>query len=487
MLDYPLDLLGRVMDATPLARTRALDSAAVRRISTDSRKVKPGDLFFAIQGETFDGHRFIADALRKGAAGAVADRERVPEDALSAGPVLAVADPLLALGSLAAWHRNRFPVRVVAVTGSVGKTTTKDLIAAVLSRKYNTLKSPGNLNAEIGLPLTLFELGPKHEVLVVEMAMRGPGQIRYLARIARPDAAVITNIGLSHMELLGSQDAIAEAKAELLDFLPHGGTALLNADDGYYDFLRSRVPPEATTLPFALDAADSAAVTGSYIGPAVGFSQPSTLNPQPRARRLGSSCILRGPGGHGPHAVTLPLLGRHNLRNALAAAAVGLTLGVDWPAIVEGLEAADISAMRMAVHELAEGGLLIDDAYNASSPETMLAALDVLGELPYERKTAVLGSMLELGPAAGDAHRLVGEAVAAGGIDRLVTVGEGGARMAEAAIGAGMPPAGVVRCETNREALEQLRRSRGPGEAILVKGSRGVAMEQIVTGLREAA
>ena len=480
MLDYPLDLLGRVMDATPLGRGSALRPGAVRRISTDSRTVERGDLFFAIQGENFDGHRFITDALRKGAAGAVAGRERVPEDALSAGVVLAVADPLLALGSLAAWHRNRFPIKVVAVTGSVGKTTTKDLVAAVLSRKFRTLKSPGNLNAEIGLPLTLFDLGPNHEVLVVEMAMRGPGQIRYLARIARPDVAVITNIGLSHMELLGSQDAIADAKAELLDFLPRGGAAVLNADDRYFDFLRSRVPPEATTVPFGLDTRDGAAVTGSYLGPAIGPAVDA-------GSRIGSRCVLGGVGVATPHPLTLPLLGRHNLSNALAATAVGLTLGVDWSAVIPGLESADISAMRMAVHELPEGCLLIDDAYNASSPETMLAALDVLGELPYERKTAVLGSMLELGPAAGEAHRRVGEAVAAGGIDRLVTVGEGGSRMADAALGAGMPPVRVFRCETNQEALEQLQASRQPSEAILVKGSRGVAMEQIVAGLREAA
>ncbi|MCC2670514.1 MAG: MurF [Armatimonadetes bacterium] len=474
-LDYPLDLLARVLHGT----LRGPGDRRVLRVCTDSRQVQPGDLFFAITGENHDAHRFVSDVLSRGGA-AVVDPRRLEGQQLPAGSLVEVPDPLLALGRLAAWHRSRFNVRMVAVTGSVGKTTTKDLVASVLSRQWNTLKNPGNLNAEIGLPLTLLQLGPQHEAAVVEMAMRGPEQIRYLAEIARPDVAVITNIGLSHVELLGSRDAIAAAKSEVLDYLPHGGTAILSADDPYFEFLSGRVPPGVRITGFGTEENAREGTSGAYLG----------LGPRPGERgaeALGTRFTLRLGRGQSVRWAWVPLLGRHNMHNALAAAAVGHALGISWPRINRGLTEAEISGMRMAVHRLRDGSILLDDAYNASSPEAMHGALQVLGELEGLRKIAVLGSMLELGDASAAAHEEVGRAVAAAPPSCLVTVGEKGALIAESARAAGMDEERIVACADNQEVLHQLASRRRPGDVVLVKGSRGMAMEAVVQGLREGA
>jgi UDP-N-acetylmuramoyl-tripeptide--D-alanyl-D-alanine ligase len=473
MLDYPLDLIARIL-GSPLGGT---GHGRVRRVSIDSRTVQPGDLFFALPGEKFDGHRFVADALEKGAVGAVVNGERLPPEVRERGAMIAVPDPLLALGELAAWHRDRFQVRMVAVTGSVGKTTTKDFIAGVLGQQWKTLKNPASYNAEVGLPLTLLELGPEHQAAVVEMAMRGPGQIRYLARLARPDVALITNIGLSHVELLGSQDAIADAKAEVLDYLPRGGTAVLPGEDAYFPFLKARVPPGAEAVVFGVDRPERDSVTGTYLGPA------------PRAEEkdkegvFGARFTLRAAKGGSVRWAWIPLLGRHNVRNALAAAAVGQALGISPPRVARGLADADTSGMRMAIHRLRDGATLLDDAYNASTPEAMLAALEVLHELPGLRKIAVLGTMLELGSASAEAHRKVGEAVAQVAPSLLITVGDQAGLIAESARAAGLSPDLISVCATNDEALARLTPRRRPGDIILVKGSRGMAMEEIVRGL----
>ncbi len=474
MIDYPVELIARVLDAR-LRRPGGSSDQVVRRICTDTRQVQPGDLFFALSGERFDAHQFVGDAFARGAVAAVVRGERLPAGSETGGALIEVPDPLLALGQLATWHRNRFPVRIIAVTGSVGKTTTKDLIAGVLAQQYRTLKSPGNLNAEIGLPLTLFELNAQHEVAVVELAMRGPGQIRYLARIARPEIGVITNIGLSHMELLGSQDAIAEAKAELLDFLPVGGTAVLNADDGYYDFLKSRIPAGAKLLSYGIDRGERQGVSGSYMGPGTRSDD--------RKGQIGSRFAIRVAKGLSVRWSWIPLLGRHNVRNALAAAAVGQALDVSPLRINRGLAEAEISGMRMATHRLNDSTMILDDAYNASSPEAVLAALEVLKEVSGLRKIAVLGSMLELGPASEAAHRCVGEAVAGHDLAGLVTVGDRAEGIAAAARDAGFPADRIEVCATNDEVLRRLAPHRKPGDVILIKGSRGVAMESIVREL----
>jgi UDP-N-acetylmuramoyl-tripeptide--D-alanyl-D-alanine ligase len=290
--------------------------------------------------------------------------------------------------------------------------------------------------------------------------------------------AVITNIGLSHMELLGSQDAIAQAKAEVLDYLPAGGIAVLNADDRYFDFLTARVPTDARSMAFSAEEAPVDGASGSYLG----------VGPRPQERgseTLGTRFTLRPARAQSVRWAWTPLLGRHNMRNALAAAAVGHALGVSWPRINRGLAEAEISGMRMAVHRLRDGSVLLDDAYNASSPEAMIGALEVLGELDGLRKIAVLGSMLELGGAAEAAHRRVGEAVAALRPSCLITVGEHAALIGESARAAGMDAAAVLSCADNDAALAELRPMRRPGDVLLVKGSRGMAMEAVVQGLRE--
>jgi UDP-N-acetylmuramoyl-tripeptide--D-alanyl-D-alanine ligase len=436
----------------------------VTGLSYDSRTTQPGDLFFALAGERVDGHQYVAGALATGAA-AVADARRLPTAVERHWTLIDVPDPLAALGALATRHRERHPARVVGVTGSLGKTTTKDLIAAVLGRRYPTLKNRGNLNTEIGVPLTLLELTPEHEVAVIEMAMRGRGQIRELARMAEPEIGVITNIGLSHLELLGSQDAIAEAKAELLEALPPTGTAILNADDPYCDFLSTRA---LRSVRF-------------------GFAPEADVRCEGIARRTdGAAFRWSAPAfGVDAAAASIPIPGRHNIANALAAIAAGLWLKVSPEEIAAGLERAEISAMRMEIVRSPEGYLVLNDAYNASSPEAMLAALEVLAtQAAGRRQVAVLGSMLELGPASEAAHRQVGEAVAApGGPDLLVTVGELAASAAAAAREAGMLPEQVIACEDNQEALERLRRRLRPDDVVLVKGSRGMAMEALVRGL----
>jgi UDP-N-acetylmuramoyl-tripeptide--D-alanyl-D-alanine ligase len=470
MLDYRLELIARVLEAPIRGSGEGL---VVRRVCTDSRQVEPGDLFFALLGERFDGHQYASDAIARGAVAAVVDPRRLPARS-RAEPLIEVPDPLLALGSLAAWHRNRFNVRMVAVTGSLGKTTTKDLIHALLSEQWRTLKSPGNLNAEIGLPMTLLDLNEEHEAAVVEMAMRGPGQIRYLARIARPEVAVITNIGLSHMELLGSQDAIAEAKAEILDFLPSGGAAVLPGDDAYFDFLQDRVPEGTRVVPFGIDRSDPETVTGMYLGPA---------RPEKGAAVLGTRCMLRMTAGKSLRPTWIPLMGRHNMLNALAAIAAAQSVGVLPTRIIRGLTEARISGMRMEAHCLQHGSVILDDAYNASSPEAMFAALEVLREVEGIRRVAVLGDMLELGDASKDAHRQVGERVASLQPSLLLTVGERARLIAESAVRAGLPEERVVKVRTNEDAWKELEPRRRRGDVVLVKGSRGMAMEGLVAKL----
>jgi UDP-N-acetylmuramoyl-tripeptide--D-alanyl-D-alanine ligase len=365
---------------------------------------------------------------------------------------------------------------MVAVTGSVGKTTTKDLVAGVLGQQFTTLKSPGNFNNEIGLPLALLQLDGKHQAAVMELAMRGSGQIRYLAKLVRPEVVVITTIGLSHIELLGSQENIAAAKSEALDFLPVGGTAVLNADDRFYDFMRSRVPSGAEVLAFGLGNHSRDTVNGMYLGPGEQLVGDTNV--------LGARFTLNAARDKAVQRAWIPLLGRHNVSNALAAAAVGQALGISPLRVRRGLAEAQISGMRMTVHRLGDGTLLIDDAYNASSPEAMEGALDVLKETDGFRRLAVLGSMLELGPASDAAHKRVGEYVAKAKPDVLVTVGEGGSRIASAAMKSGLKSEIVTECADNDGVIAALAEQRRPGDVILVKGSRGMAMEHVVRALR---
>jgi len=437
-------------------------------VSVDSRTTQPGELFFALPGEKFDGHRFVAAAFGRGAVAAVVDMARLPAGFQPTRPLVAVQDVLAALGDLARRVRKTHHPRVVGITGSVGKTTTKDLTASVLGQKYQVLCNPGNFNNEIGVPLTLLQLQPEHEVLVVEMAMRGRDQIRYLARIAAPQFGLITNIGVSHLELLGSQEAIADAKGELLEELPPDGTGVLNRDDPFFERLRALAPNVVT---FGRDPASD--VCGEVIEEHRDLVEVHL--------RLWSKAFEVAP-----FEATIRSPGRHQLSNALAAAAVGLILSVSPEQIAAGLEQATVSHWRMELLTSPSGVIVLNDAYNAS-PQSMTAALETLADHTSSgRRIAVLGDMRELGPLAEDAHREVGRRAVECGVARLITVGTLGREIAAGAAAAGMPEEWIFTCGSNAEASLRLRGESRPGDVVLVKGSRALQMEEIVRDLVHA-
>lgn len=427
--------------------------------SIDSRRIRPGEFFVPLKGEKEDGHRYVPQAIARGAAGSFYARESVPP--LPAGSLLiGVSDVLKALQQVAAAYRRRFDLTVVGVTGSSGKTTTKDFIAGVLSRRMEILKTEGNLNNEIGLPLTLLSLEEKHRAAVLEMGMSAPGEIAVLAEIARPAIGVITNIGEAHLEMLGTVEAIAAAKEELLRHLGAGGIAVLNGDDSRLVEMGKRFPGKV-----------------HYYGFTSGSIRCIRLSRQGE----NSFFRVRFPDGQ-DFDFTLPLPGRHLVSNALAAICVGSLLGIAPPEIRAGLLESRVTAGRMEIVAGRSGVRVIDDSYNAN-PASVRAALRVLRELGGENTVAVLGDMLELGPAAPQAHRAVGRFAARCGIGRLISVGE---LAREIAAGAAEEGLAAAACSGHAEVLAHLEAlPPGAGWYILVKGSRGMHMERIVEALLE--
>jgi UDP-N-acetylmuramoyl-tripeptide--D-alanyl-D-alanine ligase len=378
------------------------------------------------------------------------------------GPTIRVADTLTAFGRLGQAVRERSAATVLAVTGSTGKTTTRDMLAGIMRLDRPTLSSVGSENNEIGVPRTLLQLTDAHEAVVLEFAMRGAGQIARLADMARPQIGIVTNVGLSHIGLLGSREAIAAAKAELIEALEPTGRAVLNADDP----LVARMATQACC---------------PVISYGLGEAQVRAESIQAAASSVSFRLDLAGERAE----VVLPIPGRHNVYNALAAAAAAHVAGVKLETIRRGLETYEGMPMRARIARGQGGVTVLDDTYNAS-PDSVRAALDMLQELTTEgRGIAVLGPMLELGDFAADEHRAIGEAVAAAGVAVLVTVGELAAEIAYGAERAGQPAGTVHRTATNAEALAVLRETLSPGDAVLVKGSRAAAMEDIVRGLTE--
>ncbi len=437
-------------------------AALVTGFSWDSRLIRPGDCFVALPGARVDGHDYVDRALVAGAACILVSRSgSAPADA----PCIWVPDTLVALGTLAAQHRSRFAIPVVAVTGSVGKTTTKELIWSVLSSRLRTFKTAGNFNSEVGLPAMLLrELTGEHQAAVLEMGMRSLGEIAYLTSIARPTVAVVTNVGVSHLELLGSQDNIARAKQELIEGLPPGGVTVLNADDERVAAMRAAAP--GPVIDYSLEGAH---------GP-----QFVTLQHLRRAGETGQSFTL--VTWQGEVEVHLPVPGRHNALNALAAAGVGLSLGLSLAEIAQGLSDYAPAGSRMNIVDC-QGVQVLDDTYNAA-PASMRAALAVLADLAgVGRRVAVLADMYELGAAAQAGHEEVGAAAAACA-DVLVAVGsEQGAGW----IAAGGRAAGLKKVHwftDKTRATEFLLGCLQPGDTVLVKGSRGMQMEEIVTALQ---
>ncbi len=420
-----------------------------RGLSTDTRRLAPGSLFFALQGPNFDGHAYVDAAREQGAAAAAVSRR-----CDSPLPQLEVDDTRLALGRLAAHWRSRFRLPVIAITGSNGKTTVRAMTESILAHCGRTLSTQGNLNNDIGLPLTLARLDAADEFAVLEMGANHPGEIDYLAGIAQPTIAVVTNAGPAHLEGFGNLEGVARAKGEIFARLGPDGLAVINADDTFAPLWRE-LAGHCQVIEFGLHA--NAPVTAEWRGDAAG-SRISLVTPQ---------------GGTELH---LPLPGRHNVMNALAATAVAQAAGAGLDAISTGLESLQPVAGRFNIHQLARGVVLIDDTYNAN-PESLQVALDVLARAQGEA-WLVLGDMGELGQAAAELHANAGASARAAGVQRLYGLGE----LACAAVQSFKGPGG---CFDDIDSLLAVLRTdlHGPLH-ILVKGSRRMRMERVVSTLR---
>jgi UDP-N-acetylmuramoyl-tripeptide--D-alanyl-D-alanine ligase len=441
----------------------------------DSRLASSTSLFVALRGEKDDGHNYVNDALERGAFAAVIDRKvdggpsiiDTTQRPLPSLPrpleppfCLLVKDTMEALQDMAAHQRRQFDVRVIGITGSIGKTMTKEAVHSVLSKTYSTLKSVDSYNNEIGLPLTLLNLEKRHERVVLELGMYALGEIAQLARIALPHIGVVTNVTHSHLERLGSLERIAQAKAELVEALPPDGTAILNGDDPRVRAMADQT--EAKVLHY-------------------GLSPSCDLRASDIESRGLDGVRFRIHYGRETLHVKIPLLGRHSVHTALAAAAVGVEEGQPWGQIVAGLRDIEVQ-LRLIATPGVNGSTIIDDSYNAS-PASSLAALNLLAELKG-RKIAVLGDMLELGSYEDEGHRKVGRRVA-GVVDKLVTVGELGALIGREAVAVGMHESDVVFAQDNARAVRALLDLVTSGDLVLIKGSRGMHMEDIVVELGE--
>ena len=416
-------------------------------VSTDSRTLRPGELFVALEGPRFDGHDYLPAVAAAGAAGALVRR------AHPALPCLEVADPLTALGQLAAAWRARFDIPVLAVTGSSGKTTVKELLAAALAGLGPVLATRGNRNNHIGVPLTLLELRDTHRAAVVEMGMSHAGEIAHLTDLTRPTLGLIGNAGPAHLEGLGSVAAVARAKGELIERLPPHAVAVLNADDAHCPLWR-QLAGSRRIVTFGLDQAADV-----------------TADCQPAAD--GTEVELHTPQGHA--RTRLHLLGRHNVQNALAATAAALAAGAGLADVAAGLRTVRPVPGRLYPLPAQHGARLIDDGYNAN-PLSVRAAIAVLAGLPGER-VLVLGDMGELGADAAALHAQCGAAARAAGIEHLITLGPLSAHAA-AAFGAG-----AIACTELAQAIEAAGALLGPDLTVLVKGSRAAAMERVVHAL----
>jgi UDP-N-acetylmuramoyl-tripeptide--D-alanyl-D-alanine ligase len=429
----------------------------IARVAVDSRDVERGDLFVALRGDRVDGHDFVGRALEAGAAAALVDRE------VSHEPSIVVTDTEAALRTLAIDERGSMAGTVIGITGSTGKTSVKDLTAAVLGMRFRVAASPRSFNTEVGVPVTLLNADPDAEAVVCEMGSRGPGHIRALTEVARPQVGVVTNVGLAHMEMFGSPGVLADAKAELVEALPPAGTAVLNADDEVVRGFSSRTA--ARSLRFG--TSPDADVRGEDI----------------RLDEMGRpSFTLRTEDG--VERVELAIAGEHMAWNALAAAATGTALGLTAGECAAGLKDARLSAWRMEVIETSSGFRIVNDAYNAN-PASMAAALRAAAWMARGgRSFAVLGPMAELGSIADREHERVGELAARLGIGHLVVVGPQASRIAIGATREGVEPHRVTAVETVEEAAEVVRQMVRPGDVVLLKGSRVAGLERLVEALR---
>jgi UDP-N-acetylmuramoyl-tripeptide--D-alanyl-D-alanine ligase len=467
---------------------RAGAAIAFTGVSIDSRTISPGALFVAVRGPRFDGHDFLAEAASRGARAALVERDATAPVGL---PLVRVADTTRGLADLARHVRRAASLPVVAVTGSVGKTTTKDMTAHLLATRGPVLKTEGNLNNQYGLPLTLLRIAPEHTAAVLELGMSAPGEIRALSALAEPDVATITRIAPVHLEFFPSVDAIALAKAEILEGLRPGGTAVLNGDDPRVrtigEGFRGRVVWFGRDRRFEVWAENERVAQGPELSsrgaPSESSDEGSAVPADPSGpaptKALGMTFALRI--GSRSAEVALPLVGPHFVTSFLAAAAAAHLLDVPLEAMAGAATSLRPARHRGEVRRLGERVVLLDDCYN-SSPEALEAAVVALSLVAAERRVAVLGDMLELGPTAPALHRERGRALA-GRVDVVVGVGPLAKEIVEGAHAAGIPAGSLHHFATARDAVVALDRIVRPGDAVLVKASRGVRLEAVVDAL----
>ena len=428
-------------------------TVVINKVSTDSRTIKPGELFVALRGENFEGHDFIEAGAKAGATGALVDLNwagNVPNNFV----LLRANDTLQAYQTLAANYRRSLALKVLAITGSNGKTSTKDFAASVLARRFRVTKTEGNFNNHVGLPRTILEATSEDEVAVWEIGMNHPGEIAALSKIAAPDAAIITNIGVAHIEFMGSREAIAAEKGALAEAIETQGTVILNADDPFGEGIAARTRAKVVF----------AGTTGGAMR-AIEIRQSAD----------GSEFTIV-EGAHRCRA-QLPVAGTHMVQNALLAVAAGRAFGLSIEECAAGLAAAPLTKARLQIKEI--GGVqFLDDSYNAN-PDSMKAALRTLVELDAEgKRIAVLGEMRELGAESERGHREVGETAATLGVDQLITIGDAAELIADGARTAGLDKVSSAR--STSEAAKLLSEMAEPGDLVLIKGSRAARTEEVI-------
>lgn len=429
----------------------------LRGISIDTRRIKGGELFLAIKGQRFDGHNFILDAISKDAGGVLVQDGCIVNSKFKMGDVsfVSVPDSIKALGDLANFHRGRFKIPLIGITGSNGKTTTKEMTAAILAKKLNVLKNFGTENNQIGVPLTLMRLKPEHNIGVLEMGTNRLGEVRRLSEIARPSVALITNIGPSHLDHFKDTDTVLKAKCEILEFLDKDAKVVINADDELLEKLKIK----QKVVKFGMDK--------SYDF----YADKVDLEPDGIKFRL-----------NGKHEIEMSVVGKHNVYNALAAIAASWDFGVSIDEIKEALRDFRVPNMRMEVKRLGDIRI-INDSYN-SNPLSMRKAIEALKDMTTKgRKILVAGDMLELGNLSGRFHHLVGRQAAESGIDVIVAVGKLAEHVANGAQEAGMSQKKIKMCNLTKDACEAMLSLVKKGDTVLVKGSRAMKMETIVEGL----
>jgi len=428
-------------------------TAVINKVSTDSRTIKPGELFVALRGENFEGHDFVAASAKAGGTGALVDLKwvgNVPNNFA----LLRATDTLQAYQTLAANYRRSLAMKVLAITGSNGKTSTKDFAAAVLARRFRVTKTEGNFNNHVGLPRTILEATSEDEVAVWEIGMNHPGEIAALSKIAAADAAIVTNIGVAHIEFMGSREAIALEKGALAEAIEPQGTVVLNADDPFTEGIAAR-----TRAKVVLAGTTGGAVRAIEIRQSAEGSEFTIVEGAHRCR------------------AQLPVAGSHMVQNALLAVAAGRAFGLSIEECAAGLAAAPLTKARLQIKEI-NGVQFLDDSYNAN-PDSMKAALRTLVELDTEgKRIAVLGEMRELGAESERGHREVGETAATLGVNQLITIGDTAELIAQGARTAGLDKVSSVR--STAEAAKLLGEIAAPGDLVLIKGSRAARTEEVI-------